>query len=275
MCDELFTFAGGEFLIKRGESLGEWASGAVGDGSTINFADPGEFAHGAGGEDFAGAVDLGHRDIAFGEVDAVRSTQIEDGAAGDTFGASDEAACQQGRFALARDDEDMGCVGFSQKALFIEHDCIVCTGIVGFDLGENGLDEVAMVDLGVEAIGRESAGAGGDETEPFVADRRAVDRGFVFGEDDEGRSGLVEAWVHAAGDFDTAGECEADVDAVVHVVGFEGFADLVGELFVRGDLGERQGLCTRTESIEMLAKFEDAARIDAESFPDRVPPLDG
>ena len=64
------------------------------------------------------------------------------------------------------------------------------------------------------------------------------------------------------------------MDAVGHVVGGEGFLDLLNEFIARRDLREREGFGAALESLEVFVEFEDLPVVDAESFPHAVASLD-
>ncbi len=53
------------------------------------------------------------------------------------------------------------------------------------------------------------------------------------------------------------------MDAVGHVVGGEGFLDLLNEFIARRDLREREGLGAALQSLEVFVEFEDLAVVYA------------
>ncbi len=217
----------------------------MGDFSPIDLGDGDEFAHCSCAEYFIGAVDFCQGEVPHIERDFVLGAEVQDGLACDAFGAGVCWACEEGGLLVAvadGDDEEVCGVCFGDEASLVEHDGVVCAGVVCFDFGEDGLDEVAVVDLWVHAVWGEASDGGGDEFEAGFGGV-FVDGWFVFCEDDECWALGVESGVHAAGEFDASRECEADVDVVVHVVCLEGSADLFADFVFWGDLCEGEGLC--------------------------------
>jgi hypothetical protein len=107
---------------------------AVADDPIVDLNDTGEFAHGASAKDFVGAVNIDWRQVRFDAPDFLGGANLDDGGAGDSFRAGEDAA--GGHIAFAH-DEDMSRVGFGNEAAGIEHEGIVGAGIVRFDLGQN------------------------------------------------------------------------------------------------------------------------------------------
>jgi hypothetical protein len=67
-----------------------------------------------------------------------------------------------------------------------------------------------------------------------------VNRRLMFGENDQGRPGFIEARVHPGRDFHSAGERKPNVDAVAHFVGDECLLDFVDDFFARRKIDKRK-----------------------------------
>ena len=143
--------------------------------------------------------------------------------------------------------------------------------MVGLDLGEDGLDQIAVVNLRVEHVGCRAADARSDEAQAgFVVHGR-----LVLGEDDQRRAGGVEARVHAGGELDAARQREPDVRVVGHVVRLEGALDFRRDGFRRRNLRESQRERRAAEPLEVLGQAEDFAVVNAQSLPHGVAALHG
>ncbi len=81
-------------------------------------------------------------------------TELEDRGAGDALGAGDEPARLDRAVA---DDEDVGRVGLGDEAAGVEHQRVVRAGVIRLDLGQDRLDQVGVVDSGIEHVGRGGA----------------------------------------------------------------------------------------------------------------------
>ena len=155
------AFARRQLAEQRGQPPRHRADAAVADRAAVDVRDRGELAHRAGAEHLVGAIDLGQREVASPRAgDVVRAAQFEDGGAGDAFGTGDGAAAS--RTTPRCDEEQVRGVGFGDEAARVEHQRVVGAGGVGFDLGQDRLDQVVVVDLRVEAVGRKAADAAGD-----------------------------------------------------------------------------------------------------------------
>ena len=173
-----------------------------------------------GAEHLVGAVGLGERQVALLAGDAVRRGTARAPRA--RVMPSGQATSARREHAAAVHDEHVRRVRLGDEAAHVEHQRVVGAGDVGLDLGEDRLEQVVVVDLRVEAVGREAPHAAGDEREPVAV----VDRRLVLGEHDQRRARLVEPRIHAGGDLHAAREREADVHAVAHAVRLERAADL-------------------------------------------------
>ena len=112
------------------------------------------------------AVDLGQRQVADLVRDAVRGAELEHRCARDALGAGHGA---RRAHPPAIDDEHVRRVGLRDEAAHVEHQRIVGAGDVGLDLRQDRLDQVVVMDLGVEAIGRKAPHAGGDQRDAVAA----------------------------------------------------------------------------------------------------------
>ena len=48
------------------------------------------------------------------------------------------------------DKEEVGCVGFGKESAVVQHDRVIRTCVVGLDFGQNVVQEVVVVDFGVQ-----------------------------------------------------------------------------------------------------------------------------
>ncbi len=64
-------------------------------------------------------------------------------------------------------DEDIGGIGFGYIAEDVEHDRIVNACYVGLDFGEDIVNQIVVMDFGVDAHGRIAASRGGDQGDAF------------------------------------------------------------------------------------------------------------
>ena len=92
-------------------------------------------------------------------------------------------------------------------------------GGVGFDLGQNGIArEIGMMDLRIEHSGDGRRIRLSDQAQSAFR----VDRRLVLREHDQGRSALIQPWIHPGGDFGPTRESQTNVNAVTHLVGGKG-----------------------------------------------------
>ena len=73
-------------------------------------------------------------------------------------------------------DEDIGGIGFGYIAEDVEHDRVINACDIGFDFGEDVVDQIVVMDFGVDAHGRIAANRGGDQADAV----RGINRGFPF-----------------------------------------------------------------------------------------------
>src|SRR5205085_6663568 len=125
------------------------------------------------------------------------------------------------------------------------------------DLGQDRLDQIVVMNLGVKAIRWKTADAASYQSQAgFVIDGR-----LVLSQDDQRRPGLVQPRIHAARDFYAARQRQANVDAVGHIVGRERAADLFLDFVVRRNLRECQSQSRAAEPSEVLVQPENSAVI--------------
>ena len=62
-------------------------------------------------------------------------------------------------------DEDIGGIGFGYIAEDVEHDRVVNACDIGLDFGEDVVDQIVVMDFGVDAHGRIAASRGGDQAD--------------------------------------------------------------------------------------------------------------
>ena len=63
------------------------------------------------------------------------------------------------------DDKDIGGIGFGYIAEDVEHDRVVNACDIGLDFGEDVVDQIVVMDFGVNAHGRIAANRGGDQAD--------------------------------------------------------------------------------------------------------------
>jgi hypothetical protein len=79
-----------------------------------------------------------------------------------------------------------------------------------------------------------------------------VNRRFVFGQDDQGRSRLIQSRIHPESDFDAAGKSQANVNTILHLVSGKSALDFIDDFFARRNVGERKRGRGSVQPIEML-----------------------
>jgi hypothetical protein len=122
-----------------------------------------------------GRVEFSQRNAALERINAVGSTQVKDSlarSAGETevgMGryhcvAAKEVKVSKTKFEeqqtkhewraydILDDSKEVGGVGFRHKAFNVEHDGISSTGLVSLNLGQNVVDEIAVMDLAVNTL---------------------------------------------------------------------------------------------------------------------------
>ena len=110
-----------------------------------------------------------------------------------------------------------------------------------------------MVNLGIQAVrGKPADGARYHRQARFVVDGR-----FPLGQDDESRARLVEARVHTRRDLGPAGERQADMNAVRHMVRLERAADLADDLLLLQDLFKGHRFRRSAEPVQVLEQPEN------------------
>jgi len=114
------------------------------------------------------------------------AAQFEDRAARDAFRTG---VLVTGQYLAAVDQEDVCRIRLGDEAAQVEHQGIISPGGVGLNLGEDRLEQVAVMDLRVKTVGRKAANAAGDQRDT----RPVVHRWLELRQDDECRSGRVQA----------------------------------------------------------------------------------
>lgn len=258
--NDLEPFGLGEFREQRTETFGHGATLPVGNGSAIHFRNGCEFAHRSSAEHFVGSVNLCQSDVCHFVGNLIVMTELQHSVARDAFRAS---VCERRFDDAIFNGENMCGVGLGDAALQIKHECIVNASSIRFQLGENGSELVARVNVLVEHVSGWATERGSDQRDTCLV----VDGCFVLSEDDEGAAELIDAWVQAAGVLEASRQREADVNVIPHVVGFERAAKFIDELLVAGHAFELKGGRTSLESIQVCFEFEDAAVVNPQAFP--------
>ena len=189
-----FGQLGIEFLQSRRDR-------AARNDAAINSHHRREFPHGPGGEDFSGTVQLGQRQAALGRGNSRLPGQRQYSRAGD----SGQACVGRGRAQHAVffvDHENVGGVGFGDKAVDVEHERVGAAGQIGLNFRENVVEQVVVVYFGIQRVGGIAAlgrcqqgNAGG-----IVVGGLAVYR-FPFRDNDECGAVDIEFRVHGGGAF--------------------------------------------------------------------------
>src|SRR5260370_19707293 len=125
------------------------------------------------------------------------------------------------------------------------------------------------MNLAVENLGRRATELAREQRQPSFR----VNRRFVFGKDDQGRTRLIQTRIHSGSDFHATGESQANVNTVLHLVSGERALDFLDDFFARPNFGERKRGSRLVQTIEMLVQFENATAVNAQSFPNGVATL--
>ena len=174
------------------------------------------------------------------------------------------------------DHEDVGGVRLADVAVDVEHEGIRRPRQVGLDLGQDVVDHVVVVDLGVDARGGVAPLAGRDQDDSVsVVVRGGALGGLPLGQHDEGGPVHVEGRVHGRGALLPPRQGEADVRPVPHPVSGQGAEDSLPDLGRRVDVLEAKGPGRAEEAAEVLLQAQDPAPVHPEALPARVSALDG
>src|SRR5439155_8860690 len=86
--------------------------------------------------------------------DLLFDAYLDDGGAGDSFWAGEDLAgghlAAWSRSIGVAHNEDVGRVRLSDETAGVEHEGVVGAGIVGFDLSENGIEQIRVVNFAIE-----------------------------------------------------------------------------------------------------------------------------
>mmetsp|Transcript_7538 Transcript_7538/g.31195 ORF Transcript_7538/g.31195 Transcript_7538/m.31195 type:complete len:351 (-) Transcript_7538:205-1257(-) len=257
------------------ETRRDGARCAVADGALFDHDDRRELAHGARREDLVGAQELGERDALDVAGDAeVGRDAVDEEPPRDARQAVVGVGRQQDAVAHG---EEVGAIRLGDVALDVEHDRVGRAGGVGGDFGEDVVDEVVVMDFGVEALRRVAPRRrDGEFDAPRVVVRRDRDGRLVLGEHDERRAEHVELGVHRGRRLDAARERQPDVRVVGHAVGEERLEQRVSDLALGMRVAKVEDLGRFGEPVEVGLEHEHAAAlVDAQALPARVAALDG
>ena len=157
--DDFFSFSSRSLRKQFAQAIGQGPGLAVPNRAAVDFGDGGELAHGAGAEHFVSTIDFSERKVALGVRDVVRAADFQDDGAGDAFGAGDSVRRED---VAAVDDEDMRGIGFRDEAASVEHEGVVGVRDIRLDFGEDRLNQIVVVNFGIEAVRWKTANATGD-----------------------------------------------------------------------------------------------------------------
>jgi hypothetical protein len=224
---DLDSFRCGDPGVEFAQAGGYGAGFRVVENGAVDPDDGDDLAHRAGAEDFIRLMDFFLGDVSYFHGDSFLSAQVQDGHAGDSFGAGPSG----GRFdGAVANEEDVGGVGLGEVALGVEHEGVIGSGGGRFHLGEDGGELIAAVDVLVEDVGEGAPGGRGVEDEA----RLVVDGSLVLGEDEERTAVGVDTRIESGGVFDASRDGEANVDRVGHSVRGEGALELFEQAPVGG-----------------------------------------
>ena len=125
------------------------------------------------------------------------------------------------------------CVAFvsATKPRVIEHERIIRAGLVRFDLGQDRVQQISVMNSRIENFRRRPADAASDQGQPGPR----IDRWLMFREDDQRRTRLIQTRIHPGRDLHAASQRETDMNAVSHFVRGERAPDFIDDFFVRGN----------------------------------------
>eukprot|EP00053_Salpingoeca_punica_P011488 m.102286 g.102286 ORF g.102286 m.102286 type:complete len:370 (-) comp15684_c0_seq1:872-1981(-) len=251
-----------EELLDR---LGDRPTLAVSNLPTVNLSHRRQLSHCSRGEHLVRRVELKERDAPLLYSDAGRPRNLHDGGAGD---ARQTELGQRRHQHAAAHAEEVGRVGLGDKALGVEHDGVRCISHVGLDLRQNVVDEVAVVDLRVDALRRVAAVGSSDKADAFaVVVGGSAFHGLPLRKDDQAAAVDVELWVHGAGGLLAAAQREPHVRTVGHAVGLESGPNGIRDELGRGHVLKGHGFGRGKETAQVLVQMEDASAVHAHAFP--------
>ena len=163
----------------------------------------------------------------------------------------------------------MGRIRLGHEAADVEHERIIGAGLVRFDLGQDRVQQICVMNPRIEDFWRRTPDRAGDQGQSGFR----IDWRLVFREHDQGRTRLVQPGIHAGGSFHAAGQRQTNMNAVSHFVGGECPPDFIDDFFIRRNFGKGERLRGTAEPGEVFVQFEDAAIIEPQSFPDRIATL--
>src|SRR5579864_1861229 len=167
------------------------------------------------------------------------------------------------------DREYMRGIRLGHKAFAVEHQGIVGSGRIGLYFCQNRLQQIAMMNLRIKAIGRKAAYATGDQRDAA----EIVNRVLEFRQHDERGTSRIKPGVHARGVFHSARNGQADMYAVAHLIGRERSLDFARDLVATRNLRKCQRQGRTSKPVEMFGELEDAAIVKPQSFPHGIAPL--
>src|SRR5581483_4202322 len=123
---------------------------------------------------------------------------------------------------------------FRDKTARIEHQGVIRAGIVCFDLRQNRIEQIPVMNSCIENLARRAADFACNQSEP----RFRVNWGLVLCENDQCRSALIQTRIHSGSNLYTPGERKADMHAVAHPVCRERAFDLLNDFFAWWNFGK-------------------------------------
>src|SRR5690606_19320346 len=108
-----------------------------------------------------------------------------------------------GEYLTIPDQKNIGAIEFGHESLRVQHQTGIGAGHVGLNFGEDIVEQIAVVDLGIQVKGRISHYRGADDTDTRLV---VVYRWFPLSQHDETGARLVEPGIHSAGYFFTPGQ---------------------------------------------------------------------
>ena len=151
----LHAFDCSAFRIEIAQSFVISTHFAIADDSIIDLNHPGQLAHRAGAKNLVRRGKRPRASDRFPCRDFFGGANLEHSGAGNSFRTGHDAT--GGDVAFAH-DEDMRRVRLGDETASVEHEGVVGAGIVRFDLGQNGIEQIGVMNLADREFPAEGGG---------------------------------------------------------------------------------------------------------------------